>query len=382
MSARRTLAIARKEFRHILRDARSLVMALAVPLLLLVLFGFALSLDVDRIPTVIYDQDLSAESRALIQRFQGSRFFAVLGAVPGYPAIDRGIDQNKTLMAIVIPSDYSRHLLSGQAADVQILLDGSDSNTAAIALAYAESVVRSYGLELRAGALNRGSPGAATQNTAPPLLDARPRVWYNSDLVSRNYVVPGLVAVILMIISSLLTSLTIAREWEMGSMEQLLSTPLRPSELVMGKMLAFFCVGVIDMFISISVGILVFEVPFRGSVLLLICTGSLFLFGSLFWGIFLSAFARSQLLAYQLGMLTSFLPAVLLSGFVYSIRNMPTVIQWLTRVIPARYFVTILTGIFLKGVGIDILWVETAFLLAFALAVFFLAAHTLKHKLA
>jgi ABC-2 type transport system permease protein len=376
MSFKRIVAIARKEFRHILRDARSLTMALAVPLVLLLLFGFALSLDVDRIPTAIYDQDRSAESRELIERFRGSRFFDVREMADSYSSIERDVDRNQVLLAIVIPHDYSRHLTTRQLAEVQIILDGSDSNTASIAMGYAETVVRNQQLGLGAAASSSSAPFAAGP------LDARPRVWYNSELLSRNYVVPGLVAVILMVIASLLTSLTIAREWEAGTMEQLLSTPVRPAELVLGKMTAFFAVGIIDMLVAIGAAVAVFHVPFRGSLLFLVCTGSLFLWGSLFWGIFLSALARSQLLAYQLGMLTSFLPALMLSGFVYSIRNMPLVIRLVTRVVAARYFVTILTGVFLKGIGIEVLWSETALLLAFAVIVFVFATLMLGRKVA
>ncbi len=203
---------------------------------------------------------------------------------------------------------------------------------------------------------------------------------FNSELKSRNYIVPGLISVILAIITALITSLTIAREWEMGTMEQLLSTPLRPAEIVLGKMAAFFAVGFVDTLISIVAGLVVFGVPLRGSPLLLIVSSCLFLLGSLSLGILISATARSQVLAYQMGMLGSFLPAFLLSGFVYSIENMPHVIQLITYVVPARYFVTILKGVFLKGIGIDMLWGELAFLALFATVVFLLATRKLRQK--
>lgn len=377
MTLRRTRAVAQKEFRHIVRDSRSLTMALAVPLLMLLLFGFALTLDVDRIPTLIFDADKSPQSRELIERFQGSRFFQILGFVNEYKTIEDMIDQNKVLLAVVIPNQYSRRLLAGGEADVQLLLDGSDSNTAAIALGYAEALVGTYALELQSEAQNRKG-GSRLESP----IDPRLRIWYNSELESKNYVVPGLIAVILMIIAALLTSLTIAREWEMGTMEQLLSTPLRPAELVLGKMLAFFGVGLFDIAVAVAAGVLVFKVPLRGNVVFLLFTSCIFLFGALFWGIFLSAAARSQLLAYQLGMLTSFLPAFLLSGFIYSIENMPVVIQVITRIFPARYFVTILKGIFLKGVGLQVLWLETLLLIVFAGLVFLLATRKLSQKLA
>ena len=372
---RRTRAVFFKECRHIVRDVRSLIMALAVPLLMLLLFGFALSLDVDRIPTLIYDNDHTSQSREIVERFAASRYFQILGYVASYRPIEQGIDRSRVLMGVVIPRDYGKRVAAGQAADVQVLLDGSDSNTASIALGYVDALVRNYAFELRSDALLR----KGGRKLEPP-VDARVRVWYNSTLESRNYVVPGLIAVILMIIAALLTSLTIAREWEMGSMEQLLSTPLRPAELVLGKMLAFFLLGVADMLIAVLVGLFVFHVPFRGSVVLLAATSGVFLVGALFWGIFISAATRSQLLAYQMGFLTSFLPAFLLSGFIYSIENMPAPIQAISYIFPARYFVRILKGIFLKGVGLEVLWVDLVFLLLYTAIVFLLAVRKLRQK--
>ena len=284
MSYRRLRAVFIKELHHITRDSRSLVMALAVPLMMLLLFGWALSLDVDRIPTLIYDQNRTQASAGLIKQFQASRYFDVYGFVDSYAAIERAIDRNQALMGIAIPRDYSQDAGAGRAAKVQILLDGSDSNTASIALGYAESVTRAYSLELRSEAQNRRAGGGSL----PPPVDAQLRVWYNSSLESKNYVVPGLIAVILQIIAALLTSLTIAREWEMGTMEQVLSTPLRPAEMVLGKMFAYFVVGVADAAVAVAVGLLVFDVPFRGSVLLLAGSTCIFLFGALFWGIFIS----------------------------------------------------------------------------------------------
>jgi drug efflux transport system permease protein len=377
MNPRRTLAMFHKEFRHILRDPRSLLMALGLPLLLLLLFGYALDLDVDRIPTLVFDADKSAVSRELIERFEGSRFFQIRGYVDSYAAIEKGIDRNSILMGLAIPRDYSRNMQAGNQANIQILLDGSDANTASIALGYADTVVRTYSFALRAGGLNR----RAGLDLGVP-VDTRLRVWYNPTLESKNYIVPGLIAVILMIIAALLTSLTVAREWEMGTMEQLLSTPVRPAEIVLGKMLAFFVVGALDTTISVLVGIFIFHVPFRGNLLLLAATACIFLSGAFFWGILLSAVAKSQLLAYQLGILSTFLPSFLLSGFIYAIENMPPAIQAITHIIPARYFVNILKGIFLKGVGLNVLLGEITFLTVFSGLVFLLATRRLKQKLA
>ncbi|MFB3827795.1 MAG: ABC transporter permease [Bryobacteraceae bacterium] len=359
MNWRRTRAVFLKELRHIVRDVRSLIMAIALPLVMLLAFGWALSLDVDRVPTLVYDADLTPRSREMVERFRGSRFFDVLGYVDGYAPLESAIDRGEALLGVVIPRGYG----AGRNPSVQVVLDGSDSNTAAIALSYVQ-------------ALERAGIGRR------PRVETRLRVWYNSTLESRNYVVPGLIAVILMIIAALLTSLTIAREWEMGTMEQLLSTPLRPAEIVFGKMAAFFLLGVTDTLISVAVGLWIFGVPFRGSVVLLAATGCVFLCGALFWGIFISAATRSQLLAYQLGFITSFLPAFLLSGFVYSIENMPPVIQAISHIFPARYFVTTLKGIFLKGVGLEVLWADGAFLVAYSTLVFLLANRKMRQKVA
>jgi ABC-2 type transport system permease protein len=374
MSYRRTRAIFIKELHHITRDARSLALALAMPVMMLLLYGYALSLDVDHIQTLIYDQDGTEASRDLMRQFQGSRYFDVAGFVNNYADIQRGIDTNRILVGVVIPRDFSRDLRSGHTANVQIIVDGSDSNTAAIAMGYAESIVRNYSAEAGVDLQNfRG-------RHLPPPIDARMRVWYNSSLESKNYVVPGLIAVILMIIAGQLTSLTVAREWEMGTMEQILSTPLRPAEMVLGKMLAYFVVGFTDSAIALIVGVTIFAVPFRGSILTLAVSTCVFLCGTLFWGIFISAGCRTQVAAYQLGMLSSFLPGFLLSGFVFALDTMPKAIQVISVIVPARYFVTIVKAIFLKGVGIGQLWNQLAYLVVFGTIVFWRTVRRMNQK--
>ncbi len=377
MSFRRTRAVSRKEFLHIIRDPRSLGATLAVPLVMLLLFSYGLTLDVDRIPTLVYDSDHTPESRDLVARFAGSRYFQVLGYVDSYAPIERSIDRDQALVAVVIPRGFARELESGRHPQLQLILDGSDSNTASIAKGYTDSLVQTYAADVRAGALDR-----KTGTSMDPPVDNRLRVLYNNELKSRNFIVPGLIAVILAIITALITSLTIAREWESGTMEQLISTPLRPAELVLGKMSAFFAVGFVDTVIAVALGVLVFRVPLRGSVLLLFSASCIFLFGALCWGILISALARTQVLAYQMGMLSSFLPAFLLSGFVYSLDNMPTVIRFVSRIVPARYFITVLKGVFLKGVGIHVLWEELAFLVVFAALVFVVATRKVRQKVA
>jgi len=377
MSYRRTRAIFLKELRHIVRDRRSLGLALAMPAMMLLLYGFALSLDVDHVPVLIYDQDGTEASRSLARQFQGSRFFDVLGMVQEYHQVERGIDRNDIILGIIIPRDFGKDLKAGRSSTVQLLVDGSDSNTSAIAIGYAESVVQGYSMEVRSDILNLKGV-----KLPPPAVVAQTRVWYNSSLQSKNFVVPGLIAVILMILTGQLTTLTIAREWEMGTMEQILSTPLRPSEMVIGKMSAYFVVGLADAILAFVSGVTVFAVPFRGSLLVLTLSTLIFLFGAMLWGIFISAGSRSQVAAYQMGMLSTFLPGFLLSGFVFSIDTMPKWIQAISVLVPSRYFVTILKAVFLKGVGLSIIWPQIIYLILFTGIVYWRAVRKMNQKVA
>jgi ABC-2 type transport system permease protein len=372
MSFRRTRAVFVKELHHITRDWRSLTLALAMPFMMLLLYGYALSLDVDRIPTLIYDLDGTAASRAFVRQFQGSRYFDILGFADSYVRIERAIDTNNILIGIVIPRSFGSDVATGRGANVQLLVDGSDSNKSGIAMGYAESVVQSYSTQIQV-------QGRQTARAAPA-LDARMRVWYNSSLQSRNFVIPGLIAVILMVLAGQLTSLTIAREWEIGAMEQILSTPLRPTEMVIGKMFAYFFVGLADSVMALVVGVTIFSVPFRGSILLLGVSTCLFLCCVLFWGIYVSSGARTQVEAYQMAMLSTFLPGFLLSGFVFAIDTMPQVLQIISFIIPARYFVSTLKSLFLKGADLKLIGDQLVFMALFAAVVFLLAVRKLKKQ--
>jgi ABC-2 type transport system permease protein len=372
MTYRRTRAILIKELHHITRDSRSLALALAMPFMMLLLYGYALSLDVDHIPTLIYDQDGTAASREMTRQFQGSRYFDLRGFADSYAPIERAIDKNQILIGIVIPRGFGQDVAEGRKADIQLLVDGSDSNKSSIAMGYAEAVVRTYSARTRLRSLPAMRPMAS--------VDARMRVWYNSSLQSRNFVVPGLIAVILMILSGMLTTLTIAREWEMGAMEQILSTPLRPSEMIVGKMLAYSVVGLVDSIITLVVAVTIFAVPFRGSILLLAFSTCLFLCAVLFLGILISSGSRTQAEAYQWGMLMTFLPGFLLSGFVFSIDTMPKILQIISVIVPARYFVVTLKALFLKGAGLKIIGNQLLFMAAFAAIVYWLAVRKLKRQ--
>jgi ABC-2 type transport system permease protein len=344
---------------------------------MLLIFGYALSLDIDHIPTIIYDLDHTSQSEDLIRQFRGSPYFDIVEQTNSYKPIEKEIDARHALIAVVIPDDYSRNLALGKDAEVQLLLDGSDSNTATTALGYAEGLVSGYSQTLQQNA-QRAHTGAVIQGG----VDARIRVWYNPDLVSRNFIVPGLIAVVLMIIVANLSSLTIAREWENGTMEQLLSTPVRPAEVALGKLSAYFILGMVDMLVCLFVGIFIFDVPFKGNIVTLMVSSCVFLFGGLACGILISAANRTQLMAYQMGSLTSFLPAFLLSGFIYPIANMPRIIQGIALFIPARYFINILNGLFLKGVAFSLIWFDFALLVAYGAMMFFFATRKLREKVA
>jgi ABC-2 type transport system permease protein len=376
MNFRRLWAIARKETLHIIRDPRSLGLAIGIPMMMIVLFGYALTLDVDRVPLVVWDQSGTAASRDYIAQFTGSRYFTFVGAVGSYREVERAIDERTALMALVVPSRFGEQLTVGKAPPVQAILDGSDSNTAAIVLGYTQAITLAFNQRIMLEQIQR-TTGAAPR----PAIDLRPRVWFNADLESKNFIIPGLIAVIMGLIAALLTSLTIAREWERGTMEQLISTPVKPVELIVGKLLPYFVVGMLDVLIAVVMAVSLFQVPLRGSVPLLFAMAALFIVGTLSQGLLLSIIARQQLLASQLAMVSTFLPAFLLSGFMFAIGNMPVPVQIITYIVPARYFVAIVKGIYLRGVGLETLWHEAVFLLAFALLVFGLAVARFRKKL-
>ena len=376
MNPIRIKAIIKKEFVQIRRDARSLALAIALPMLLLVLFGFALSLDVDKVPMVVWDQSQTPLSRAYLLNFQNSRYFKITGYAVSYTQIENNIDRDISMMALVIPYDFSRQLEAGKPSPVQLLVNGSDSNTAAIALGYVSAVTQSY---------NRKMVETELAKSGRKLLlpvDLRPRVWFNPELKSRNYIIPGLIAVIMMIIAALLTSQTIAREWERGTMEQLISTPVSVPELILGKLVPYFVIALLDISIAVAMGEFVFAVPLRGSILLLFTISSIFLIGVLGLGILISVVTKTQLLASQLALLATFLPTFILSGFIYPIANMPVAIQLITYLIPARYFISILKSLYLKGGGIRFFWLDIIYLLLFMVLMIGLANRKFTKRIA
>lgn len=370
MSRTRLFAVARKEVLQLRRDVRSLILAFVLPIILTAVFGAAISLDVKDIPFAVLDQDRSPASRELIEAFTATGYFRLLGEVDRSADVDQLLQRGEARLVLAIPPDYSRDLSSGRGARVQALVDGSDANTATIAINYADAIVA--GVSGRAGSLERPAP----------LIRPEARVWYNEALESARSVVPGLVVVIMAIIAAMLTALTIAREWERGTMEQLAATPVKRVEVVVGKLIPYVAIGLIDLALVTVMGIVLFDVPLRGNVLLLAAIALVFIVGMLSFGLLLSAGLRSQLLATQVALMATYLPTFLLSGFIFAIANMPAVLQAISYMVPARYFVVVTRGIFLKDVGLSVLWPQVLGLVIYAAVTFTLAVRAFRKELA
>jgi ABC-2 type transport system permease protein len=368
MSIRRIKALTKKEFIQMSRDIRSLMGALFNPLLMIFLFGYALSLDVDRIPTVVLDFDRTPVSREFIHRLTDSRYFTLVRFLERDGDVDSSLARGEALMALVIPRDFASKVKQGIKAPIQVVFDGSDSNTATIALGYFKAVAAGFDIALQEHRIRR----AGLKMVDMP-LEARVRVWFNPELKSKNFIIPGLTGVIMMAICSVMTALSVSKEKETGTLEQLISTPITSLELLLGKLLPYLAVGLVDLALVVGAAVLIFGVPFRGSYIDLFIASLIFLIGSLSWGLFVSVVAKSQIQASQISVISAFLPSFLLSGFIYPIENMPVVLQALTFIVPARYFVEILKGLFLQGVGLTVLWPQVLALVIYAVLIFNLA---------
>jgi ABC-2 type transport system permease protein len=377
VSLRRIQALCRKEFIQMTRDVRSLIGAIFNPLLMIFLFGYALSLDVDRIPTYVFDQDQTPASREFLSLFSGSRYFKVVGRIERDTEIDAALTGRDALLVVVVPTGFSAQVKLGLKAPVQAIFDGSDSNTAIIAVGYLKAVTAGFDVALQSKRIRQ-----AGLRMADMPVEGRVRVWFNPDMKSRNFIIPGLTGVIMMAICSLMTALSVSREKETGTLEQLIATPISSTELLVGKLLPYIAVGLIDLILVVGAGILIFDVPFRGSYLDLFMATCIFLVGTLSWGLLISVIARTQLQASQISMISAFLPSFLLSGFIYPIENMPVALQILTFIVPARYFVEILKGLFLQGVGLSVLWPQFLALVIYALFVLNLAVRKFSKRLA
>jgi len=372
----RTWAIARKEFIHIYRDPRSLGLVILMPAILMLLFGYAVSLDVKQVKMAVLNYDGSQESLSFVHRFSGSPYFYLSGFVQNEREMRRLIDEGTIKMGLVLPRDFSKTVKAGKTAPVQVVLDGSDSNTANIILSYVQAVAREYTQEktfLKIERMGRKKPD--------PPLEGRTRIWFNEALESKNYFIPGLVAVIISIIGVLLTGQVVVREWEKGTMELLISTPVRKAELIVGKLFPYFFLGLLDLSLAVLMGKLVFQVPLRGSLALLLVLSCIYLIVALSMGLTISAVAGTQLFANQMAMIIGFLPTFLLSGFTFVISNMPFWLQMITYGIAPRYYVTIVKEIFLKGSDFSFLWKEASVLIAMGVLGLIVATKSFKKEL-
>jgi len=351
MSPRRVKAIVRKEFYHLIRDFRSLYLAFIMPLILILLFGYALSLDVDNVETVVVDQDRTDASRDFVRALDASAYFHVGVQLGDARGVAEELDHGRAMLAVIIPPGWASDIRAGRAAPLQILLDGSDPNFSNITRGYITSFTAAYDQKLLLEFLNRGG-----MSSIEPPVEARIRVWFNEDLESRNFIIPGIIAVIIMIAAAMLTSLVIAREYENGTMETLKSLPLSAAELFLGKAIPYFFIALTDVLIAVLMGQLLFGIVMKAGFWLMILASSIYILVALTLGLFISTATKSQLLANQGAILITFLPSMLLSNFVFPVSNMPKILQALTYVVPARYYIEILSGIYLKNLTFIQLW--------------------------
>ena len=376
MRLTRLLAVAHKEVLQIVRDARSLIIVVLMPAVLVLLFGYGVNLDLKGLPVYVLDQDGSQQSQDMLKHFQASEYFHIARVVTGYAELTRALDDGHAKMGIVIPWDFSQRLSDGRPVEVQALVDGSDDNTANVLIGYAQAVVQGYSAQIQIDWLR--ARGLSIQ---PAAMSVETRTWYNEDLESSAFIIPGVLALVMSVIGAFLTSLTIAREWERGTMEQLISTPVTAMEIMLGKLAPYFVLGMLDTVISATIAIYWFHVPFRGSWITLMGASALFMVVVLALGFFISVLAKSQFAASQIALLITFLPAFLLSGFLFSIEQMPIALQWITRILPARYYVSALKEIFLKGTPARMLSAELIPLAVFALVLAVVATRSFHNRL-
>jgi ABC-2 type transport system permease protein len=374
---KRIAALMRKESLHIRRDPRSLYLAVGLPVIMLLLFGYAITLEVRHMPVGVVDQDGSAAGRELVARVTSTGYFELKMLSADLGGAVRALDDGTVRIFLVLPQGFAKALARGENAPVQLLVDGSDSNSALIAMGYLSQIIQAYSRSILLQRL-QAQGGILTEL---PGVDLRTRIWYNPDLKNSYFVVPGVIAVVMMIMAVMLTSLTVAREWETGTMEQLIATPARPFEIILGKLLPYFFLGLFQMTLVVVFGLLLFRVPLRGNLLFLLGVSSLFLICGLGQGLLVSVAAKSQQLSFTLSILTTMLPTYLLSGFAFPIASMPPVVRAVTYLVPARYYLAIIRALFLKGTGPAALWGEIGPLALFAVVIVLLCARKMKLRL-
>ena len=377
MNIRRIFALAYKETLQIWRDPRSLAIALLMPLMQMTLLGYGVSLDIKHVPVCVYDQENNQQTRGIIGDIVSSGWFSISRTLTRQVGIRHAMDRGDCIAAIVIPANFSRRLASTGSAPVQAILDATDVNTTNIAIGYLQGAIG----EINAGIDAQWAAAHGIQPSQIGQVDLVQSTWFNETLDSRNFIIPGVVAVILALVGAQLTSLTIAREWERGTMEQLISTPVTALEVMLGKLIPYFVVGLVDAVFCLAAAAWWFKVPFRGSVITLFVTTALFILVVLDIGYLISVRIRSQLGASQVALLITLLPTTLLSGYTFPIDQMPAPIRALTFIVYPRYYVTILRAIFLKGSGLADLWAPSLGLLIYAVIVIWLAARAFQKRL-
>ena len=365
-------AIARKEFLHIVRDWRTLGMSFGLPIIMVILFGYAITFDIRDIRLAIYDADRTEKSRELVQRFTGSGYFKMVGVSESDEQLREFLDKGTAQICLSIPEDYSKRLSRNEPATVAVLVDGSESNTAGIGMGYTEGILTGLSLDYSMELIQKAG---ILQELPIPQIDFRPRFWYNDELRSQNYIIPGLIASIMMIMTALLTSLCVVGERERGTLEQLISTPVKTREIIIGKLLPYFVIGVLDSILVALVGVFLMDVPFKGNIWLFLGSSMVFALAGLGIGIRISTGVSNQVIAMQMAILSTMLPSILLSGFMFAIKNMPEWVQVITYLVPARYFLVIVRGIFLKDVDITVIWPQLTVL---GLLAFVFLASTIK----
>lgn len=372
----RTWIIMWKEFRQISRDPRMLGVVGVLPVMLLLLFGYAINLDVKHVPIAIWDQCKTQQSRNLIRAFYTGEYFDLVGSVTGYSEATWTLDGTRARFILVIPTDYSRRLAMGQSAKIQILVDGSDSTVASTALGYASLIVRQHTNNIMLEALNR-----AGSSIHIPEINNQTRYWYNPELSSTNFIVPGLIAVVLMMLSALLTSVTVVRERERGTIEMLVVSPVKPIELMIGKLTPYVIIAFADVLLVLLVSAFIFHIRLVGSPLLVLGLSTIFLVAALGLGLLISTVAKTQQIAMVLAVMATQLPTVLLSGFIFPISSMPKAMQIITNIVPATHFIKILREVFMKGSTLTDIWRPALLLMAIAFLALIASSARFKKKL-
>lgn len=374
---RTILHIIIKEFLQLKRDPKMFAIILIAPVFQLVFLGYAVNMDVEKVPTVIFNQDNSKTSREFLEKFSGNRYFEFVAHVDNYSDLQSYIDNGTASLAIVIPNDFERRIARNEVADIQAIFDGSDGNKASITAGYLQKIVGEYSINILKNRRAKSGRFITLIGQITPEI----RAWYNPELKTRIYMIPGIVGLLLSIITLILTSLAIVKEREIGTLEQIMVTPIKPIQLILGKLIPFAILGFAAVVIVLVAMNLIFGISPRGSVTFLFATTLLYIISTLGLGLFVSTISKTQQQAMMLAIFVVMLPMTFLSGFAFPIENMPQIIQGITYIIPLRYFMTIMRGIILKGVGFSELWFDVTMLFSIGVVVFTLSILRFKKRL-